>query len=134
MSMHDDAGHSRARAGPAGLFRRRVIFEITSEQLPLLDAAEARHGSKRAALLAALQAEQRVDELQAALAKAEKKAGSDQKAKERRGAQQRKDHARLERQLKAGEKKLVDAEAKLATVGQETSKSAADHQARLAQL
>jgi hypothetical protein len=58
------------------VFRRRVVFELTVDQLPLLDAAEARHGSKRRALLAALQAETRVEELereaaaaQAALAK-----------------------------------------------------------------
>ncbi len=37
--------------------RRRVIVELTPEELPLLEAAERRHGTKRAAILAGLRAE-----------------------------------------------------------------------------
>ena len=40
----------------AGLLRRRVIVEFTPEQLALLDQAEARHGTKRAGIVAALAA------------------------------------------------------------------------------
>jgi hypothetical protein len=40
----------------AGLLRRRVIVEFTPEQLELLDQAEARHGTKRAGIVAALAA------------------------------------------------------------------------------
>jgi hypothetical protein len=29
-------------------FRRRVVIELTAKELPLLDAAQARHGTKRA--------------------------------------------------------------------------------------
>jgi hypothetical protein len=83
MSTSREPGQSPA----AHVFRRRVVFELTVDQLPLLDAAEARHGSKRQALLAALQAETRVEQLeqevvaaQAALAKRERAAASPAKS------------------------------------------------------
>ncbi len=44
------------QAEPSRL-RRRVIVELTPEELPLLEAAERRHGGKRAAMLAGLRAE-----------------------------------------------------------------------------
>ena len=34
--------------------RRRVVFELTADEVPLLAAAERRHGTKRAGILAAL--------------------------------------------------------------------------------
>jgi chromosome segregation ATPase len=37
--------------------RRRIIVELTPDEVPLLDAAERRHGTKRAAILAGLRAE-----------------------------------------------------------------------------
>jgi chromosome segregation ATPase len=37
--------------------RRRIIVELTPEELPLLEAAERRHGGKRAAMLAGLRAD-----------------------------------------------------------------------------
>ena len=37
--------------------RRRVIVELTPDEVPLLDAAERRHGGKRAAMVAGLRAE-----------------------------------------------------------------------------
>jgi hypothetical protein len=44
------------QAEPSRL-RRRVIVELTPEELPLLEDAERRHGGKRAAMLAGLRAE-----------------------------------------------------------------------------
>ncbi|HVA18919.1 MAG TPA: hypothetical protein VMU55_01950, partial [Solirubrobacteraceae bacterium] len=44
------------KAEPSRL-RRRVIVELTPDELPLLEAAERRHGGKRAAMLAGLRAE-----------------------------------------------------------------------------
>lgn len=52
----------------AGRFRRRVVFELTAEELPLLVAAERRHGSKRAGIIAGLGAIADADELEARLA------------------------------------------------------------------
>jgi len=45
-----------SKAEPSRL-RRRVIVELTPDELPLLEAAERRHGGKRAAMLAGLRAE-----------------------------------------------------------------------------
>ena len=47
----------RTPPNPEGaLLRRRVIIELTQQELPLLAAAEHRHGTKRAAIIAALTA------------------------------------------------------------------------------
>lgn len=51
--------------------RRRVIFELRLEELPLLQAAERRHGTKRAALVKALEAENECEALANRLAEGE---------------------------------------------------------------
>jgi hypothetical protein len=51
--------------------RRRVIFELRPSELPLLAAAERRHGTKRAALVVALEAEGRREALERTLAEAQ---------------------------------------------------------------
>ena len=45
-----------SEAEPSRL-RRRVIVELTPDEVPLLDAAERRHGGKRAAMVAGLRAD-----------------------------------------------------------------------------
>lgn len=50
------------------LLRRRVIIELTQQELPLLAAAEHRHGTKRAGIVAALQAAAEAAELTPRLA------------------------------------------------------------------
>lgn len=52
--------------------RRRVVFELREAELPLLDAAEARHGTKRAGIVAALAAAAGAAECQARLEEAER--------------------------------------------------------------
>lgn len=69
MDIHQQPGRSPAYA----LFRRRVVFELTADELPLLEAAEARHGSKRKALIAALSAQARVADLERELEAAHNK-------------------------------------------------------------
>jgi len=56
----------------AALLRRRVIIELTQQELPLLAAAEHRHGTKRAAIVAALQAAAEAAELTPRLAEVER--------------------------------------------------------------
>ncbi|HEX5264188.1 MAG TPA: hypothetical protein VFW13_11710 [Phenylobacterium sp.] len=53
----------------SALLRRRVIIELRPDELPLLTAAQERHGTKRAAIVAALRAEARVEDVEAALAR-----------------------------------------------------------------
>jgi hypothetical protein len=52
----------------SALWRRRVIIELRPDEIPLLTAAEGRHGTKRAAIVAALRAEARLGDLETALA------------------------------------------------------------------
>lgn len=56
MCVHACMSIHTSPRNPAGLLRRRVIVEFTPEQLALLDQAEARHGTKRAGIVAALAA------------------------------------------------------------------------------
>jgi hypothetical protein len=51
--------------------RRRVIVELTPAELPLLDEAERRHGTKRQAIVSALEAASRGVELEQQLAEAQ---------------------------------------------------------------
>ncbi len=62
MSIHRKPGQKPSFAASDGL-RRRVIFELDPSQLPLLEAVRERHGSTRAGLIAALEAEGSVQEL-----------------------------------------------------------------------
>jgi hypothetical protein len=99
------------QSSPRGALRRRVVFELEEAQLPLLEQAEARHGSKRAALLAALEAEATAAELveraERAEAELERQARSTQKAlKGKAGAD-----TKLKRDLEATKRKLAKAEA-----------------------
>ena len=60
MDTHMDA---HATPDPATRLRRRVIIELTPQELPLLTAAEERHGTKRAGIVAALHTEATLPEL-----------------------------------------------------------------------
>lgn len=73
--------------------RRRVVFELRLEELPLLQRAERRHGTKRQALVRALEAE----------------AEAEQQARELERA--RAQLAKLERELEAERKRAGEREA-----------------------
>src|SRR5947209_17531647 len=74
MSTHRKARQSPADSTVDRHFRRRIVVELTAAELPLLEAAEARHGSKLAALIAPLAAHDRIEELERARAEAERAA------------------------------------------------------------
>jgi hypothetical protein len=95
-------------------FRRRVVVELTADELPLLEAAEARHGSKRGALIAALVAEGRVEELERARADAERAAAAHATSARRDTQASSKAQAKLERELHAARKQLDKQKAELA--------------------
>jgi hypothetical protein len=102
MSIHQKHGHKPGFAATTGL-RRRVIFELDPSQLPLLEAVRERHGSTRAGLIAALEAEGGTQELlKRAEAAEERLAKAEQAAKGR------------QRQDKASAKKEEQAQAKAA--------------------
>ena len=82
MSIEPKTGHRSAIAPAKGL-RRRVIFELDAEQLPLLDGIRERHGSTRAGLIAALEAEAAGGELGTQLAAAKARAEQAKRALER---------------------------------------------------
>jgi hypothetical protein len=84
--------------------RRRVIVELTTDELPLLDAAEGRHGSKRAAVIAGLRAEA---DAVAASARDERAEHEATRAAARTKAAHAKDIATLVRDNKALETKVA---------------------------
>ncbi len=110
MSIQDEPGSSQARR----LFRRRVVFELTEEQVPLLEAAEARHGSKRQALVAALEAAARVEKLEQAAAKVQRELARAGQQTERDRAKTGKQDAKLQRELETLRKQLERRESELA--------------------
>ena len=112
MSTHQKPGISQAPPG----FRRRVIFELTIEELPLLDQAQARHGTKRQALLAALHADQRIQELEAAATQANQAAQTAQAKVSKTQGQGQKSEAKLRSELTAAQKTLAARERELAAV------------------
>lgn len=115
MSIHRKPGHTPAFAGVSGL-RRRVIFELDPEQLPLLDAVRERHSSTRAALIAALEAEGELTELRERLEQAEQRAEKAEKEKAARAAKRQKDDGaakRLTEQLAGAKGRAADLEAEL---------------------
>lgn len=71
---------AEAADAPAKGLRRRVIFELDAEQLPLLDGIRERHGSTRAGLIAALEAEAAGGELGTQLAAAKARAEQAERA------------------------------------------------------
>src|SRR5205823_727547 len=113
MSTHRKPGQSPADSPVDPLFRRRVVIELTAQELPLLDAAQARHGTKRRALLAALSAEARVEELERALADAERTGATAAKGADRNKQATGKAEAKLERDLAAARKLLAKQQADL---------------------
>lgn len=72
MSIDEEHGQ-KAPTAPANGLRRRVIFELDPGQLPLLEKAKERHGSTRAALIAALGTEAEAQELRDRLKEAEER-------------------------------------------------------------
>ena len=117
MDVHVDTnekpGQSRHSAGKEP-FRRRVVFELDAEQLPLLEAAEARHGSKRAALIAALATEGGAAELLERAERAEAQVAQHAQGTETAKKGEAEDQAKLKRELAAAKKKLSKAEDALA--------------------
>ena len=114
------ANRPRSEPGKAGSdpgtepVRRRVIFELRLEELPLLQAAERRHGSKRSALVAALAAEDKRGELEQALAQAAERATELERQLERerkRAAEQTAKAARERKQLGQAETRAQRAQA-----------------------
>ena len=85
--------------------RRRVIVELTPDEVPLLDAAERRHGGKRAAVVAGLRAEADAVASRARDQKAEQQAT---RAAAEREAAHAKAAAALAREQKALEKTLAE--------------------------
>jgi hypothetical protein len=113
MSTPDKARHSPAESPVDRLFRRRVVIELTAQELPLLDAAQARHGTKRRALVAALSAEARIEQLEHALADAERTATAAEKSTARDKQTTGKADAKLERELAAANKLIAKQQAAL---------------------
>lgn len=64
---------SETGPGEAEPLRRRVIVELRPDEIPLLAAAETRHGTKRAAFVRALEAESRLQAIEEELALARSK-------------------------------------------------------------
>ena len=85
--------------------RRRVIVELAPDEVPLLDAAERRHGGKRAAMVAGLRAEADAVASKAREQKAEQQAT---RAAAERKATQAKVTVELVRERKALEKTLAE--------------------------
>jgi len=98
---------SRQTSSPAepSRLRRRVIAELTRDEVPLLDAAERRHGTLRAAVVAGLRAEADAVAAEAREAKAEQQAT---RAADQREATHAEATAALVREQKALEKTLAD--------------------------
>jgi hypothetical protein len=114
--------------------RRRVVFELSADQLPLLEAAEARHGSKRAALIAALDAEARVEELERAASQAQEQAAKTQRKSKRDDGAQAKQLAKAQAALKTAERTAADAEQRLKQASDQAAEQTAGHQASHAEL
>ena len=81
---------------------RRVVFELTADEVPLLAAAERRHGTKRAGILAALTALAEADTHEARLAEVTRErdealAAVNQASKERASDGKGRDRLRRER-------------------------------------
>ena len=103
--------------------RRRVIVELTVNELPLLEAAERRHGTKRAAVLAGLRAEAEVAALRAQVAEpqravaAEQTRGAEAKAtahRRRQGEQREPALVEVTREREAAQAELVSLDDRLA--------------------
>ena len=117
--------HEKSQGSPpvSGL-RRRIVVELKPDELPLLEEAEARHGSKRAGFLAALQALGRVGELESRLAELEQQTASptsERESAERLAATVK----RLERELARAREKTAGSQAR----AKQSSKAAKDAQA-----
>jgi hypothetical protein len=127
MSMHKDSPAEPGTSPASRLLRRRIVFELTEQQLPLLEAAEARHGSKRAALLASLEADARLAAVEHELAAAERALAQRQATATRESGQSDKAKARLERELKQARAALKKAEADVASARADASDVERDH-------
>src|SRR4051812_33298866 len=104
MSTDRKARQSPAESPVDRFFRRRVVIELTADELPLLDAAQTRHGTKRRALVAALSAEAKLEQLEQALADAERAAIAAAKGAGRAKQATAAADAKLERDLAAAHK------------------------------
>jgi hypothetical protein len=117
MDMHMDTNEKPGQSPPLpgqsparGTLRRRIVFELEEDQLPLLEAAEARHGSKRAALLAALAAEPEAADLRERAERAEAEVARKERGAEKAKKGKAEGEAKLQRELDAAKRKLAKAE------------------------
>jgi hypothetical protein len=130
-------GKSATSTGAAGL-RRRIVFELTVEELPLMDVAEARHGSKRAALLAALASLARAEELECDLIEAKHLLAAQGEQGERAAEAADRGGAKLARDLKSaqaalarGERELAEARAASERSMRETAEAREEYEASI---
>lgn len=124
MSIKQEPGKAVAGPGPSGL-RRRIVLELTVDELPLMEAAETRHGSKRGALLAALASEARVEELEQELARVARDLAAGRKQAQRSSRATAKDAEALGHELKDARASLARAERDLAKALQDAARSEA---------
>ncbi len=141
MDVHVDTNekpglsHGKGADSPGiGLFRRRVVFELDAEQLPLLEAAEARHGSKRAALIAALAADGSAVELLERTERAEAQVAKHHRGSEAAKKGKAEDQAKLKQELAAAKKKLAKSEKDLAKEREHGGKTEAELREGLEEL
>jgi hypothetical protein len=113
MSTHRNARAEPGTSPGSGLLRRRVIFELTADQLPLLEGAERRHGSKRKALIAALEADTEIDHLRATAENTERTKEKESAGERPAAAQRTKAVDKLERELKDARAKLAERDREL---------------------
>jgi hypothetical protein len=124
MSIERQPRQTRAEPQQPALLRRRVVFELSAEQLPLLEAAEVRHGSKRRALVAALEAEVRSVEAESRAADAERQLTEQARATKRKAGKREQGAAKIEAELRQAKEQLQRAEAKLAAARTDAGEAA----------
>jgi TolA-binding protein len=120
MSMHEETGQ---KPGQPGL-RRRIVVELTPQELPLFEKAEAAHGSKRQAFLAALAALDQAAEMEAELAGLRAQAEKSERATAGTSSKEKNDSKRQKARLEKLERELKAAKAKLAARERDLSSSA----------
>src|SRR2546423_1205079 len=130
VARHEKSGQGLGE----GLLKRRVVFELTEDQLPALAAAEGRHGTKRAALLAALEAEASVVELAERAEKAEAALLKAERATTAAATKGGKATEKLRRELAAAKERLGESQADQAQARHQATASAKDLQAELEDL
>ena len=123
MDVHVDVNEKPRQSPGRGLLRRRIVFELDEEQMPLLASAEERHGTKRAAMLAALAAEEQLEQLGERADQAEQELAKAERTAKAGAAKQTKAAKKAERQLAAMRKRLADQEGALSAAESEAAQA-----------